>query len=289
MCLSLIHSETSTFAEGIMGAYVIQFYSAGMGIMLSIFFTSKNFAECLNQWDEFCNRFRLTFPHFPFLVNFSKFRASQTKRLRILLLMLLVCTLCFLLVVSECLQSQSNRCTSQDYQVSIIAFVHGPVTFSLAALELHKCMLLTEALIEAYNQINTALLLSRETKQFQKQPVEKLANLLFFLRKQVKQFFKVGGPVQLVLTGFFFTSAITTWIMILSMLRGELPLLMVIVALGFMLMQILGFVLHTNMLDSIIKLELKIVGIIVEDTSDSLRCRMEVRLFAFIYFIFSIN
>lgn len=105
-----------------------------------------------------------------------------------------------------------------------------------------------------------------------------VCRLVYIIKRQYKLVQNVCGPGHLILTGFYFTSAITNWIMILCAFKGEIAVSMVLTTLAFCVVQGVSFWLLSGSANQVLFLERKLVDTIKAMELNSFFDKIEVRV-----------
>lgn len=212
-------------------------------------------------------------------MEFSNLEANASRHLKIVVSSLLGTSLGFVWVVSNCFFN-FETCASADLQVSILAASLGPLTLIMATLVLLHLMISLQVAAEAMTQIKTAIILEERQCYLTGQTLKNLkqiVRLVYLLRKQCKLLDAMGGPPQLVLCGFFFSSAITNWIMLLSLMRGEIPKTTTFTTLMFLTVQVLAYLHHVGILEKLVEEEKNVVDAVIEKRVNSIYGHIEVK------------
>ncbi len=133
----------------------------------------------------------------------------------------------------------------------------APLVTLLIALQLVLILVITQIVIEALIQIRDNLSKFTESLHW-----KYVFNLICFVRRQYKLVEKICGPVQLALSAFYFTSSVTNWIIVLWLLKDDMPVSMVVICLSLSVMQIFTFWLLVTMNEKVLQIEKEIVNIL---------------------------
>lgn len=189
-------------------------------------------------------------------------------------------------ILRKCILNLHSNCDSVDVEQAWVYVLYGPFSLLCFSLDQVRLVIMMQAIVEAFRQLRSGLesILDLEDKMvFQNVShyltPKKSIQLVYRLRKLIWLLSRAVGPSQVIFLGFFFSGTITTWLIVLYFIKGEMPLFLAITIMQIWLMQLFVFLAFTKIAEKMLNEENNILRLISKMNLPSLEMKIEVTKF----------
>lgn len=271
-------SSASVVSETILTSYLLQMYSFGIALYLSTFWAAPKLEVLFRRWKTIISILHATFKTAQYQPKFdciSSLHVKVVKRNKWFYFSIVPFQIWVLLTASHCLFTNDNTCSLLDIYISILSPIFGAITVYAAVLTHFRTFVSINLVHDTFKQVQFELKSQALNRNF-----KQVCKLVYSMRRHYKFVQSVCGPGHLILTGFYFTSAITNWIMVLSSLKGEITVSILSTSLGICVVQGVTFWSLSGSANQVLFVERIIVDLVKKMELNSLFDKLEV---TFIY------
>ncbi len=275
-----------------MSVYPLLYYCTVAGMAIANFIRSPKFHIYFQQWHSYFEEFYQDFCNYDnnikkhlssSVVDFSRIDHMAKLLVRLCLAIYVGFSTWLFFILRKCLLNLHGNCDRLDMEQAWVYALYGPFSMLYVGLDQVRLAIMMQAIFEAFRQLKEALEshldLKDETvfRNVSHYPAPKtIIQLVYHLRKLIWLISSAVGPTQVIFLGFFFSGTITTWMMVLYFIKGEMSLFLVVTIMQMWLLQLLVLLAFAKIAEKMLNGENDVLSLISKMNLPSLEMKVEV-------------